>query len=172
MEFLTEAQEQCYNQIREMLESLFGDDVVPREDVPVFGLHMGSALAEAVVYPWAEDDAVVTTRAYVVRGAEVTADLMRFLLQENDKLRFGGFGIDEDGDIFFQHAIVGSTADPEELRASLLAVVITADEYDDKIIEKYGGQSALDFIKEALEEIQLQLDETDADTEEAATPAK
>jgi hypothetical protein len=156
MEFLSEAQKACYGRVREMLEQVFGDDVVPREDVPVFGLHMGSALAESVVYPWAEDDAVITTRAYVVRGTTVTPELMRYLLEENDKLRFGGFGLDEDGDIFFQHAIVGSTADPEELRASLLAVVITADEYDDKIIERYGGQSALDFIKEALEEMREQ----------------
>lgn len=156
MEFLSEAQKACYARVRDMMDDLFGDDVVPREDVPVFGLHMGSALAEAVVYPWAEDDAVITTRAYVVRGATVTPELMRYLLEENDKLRFGGFGLDEDGDIFFQHAIVGSTVDPEELRASLLAVVITSDEYDDKIIAKYGGQSALDFIKEALEEMQQQ----------------
>jgi hypothetical protein len=157
MEFFTEAQRECYTKIREMMLDLFHEDVVPRDDVPVFGLHMGSALAEAVVYPWGEDDAVVTTRAYVVRGTEVTPELMRFLLTENDKLRFGGFGLDEDGDIFFQHAIVGSTVDPEELRASLLAVVITADEYDDRIIETYGGQSALDFIKEALEEIEQQM---------------
>jgi hypothetical protein len=156
MEFFTKPQEACYHRIRKMMEDLFADDVVAREDAPVFGLHMGSALAEAVVYPWGEDDAVVTTRAYVVRGTEVTFDLMKFLLQENDRLRFGGFGVDEDGDIFFQHAIVGSTVDPEELRASVLAVVITADEYDDRIIEAYGGQSALDFIREALEEIEQQ----------------
>ncbi|HOD05119.1 MAG TPA: YbjN domain-containing protein, partial [Anaerolineaceae bacterium] len=91
-----------------------------------------------------EDDATITTRAYVVTGVELTPDLMHFLLRENDRMRFGAFGVDQDNDIFFEHTIVGSTCDMEELKSSVLAVVYTADQYDDQIIQKWGGQRAVD----------------------------
>jgi hypothetical protein len=69
---------------------------------------------------------------------------MRYLLQENDRMRFGSFGVDKDDDVFFEHTIVGSTCDKEEIKASVMAVVITADQYDDQIIAKWGGKRALD----------------------------
>jgi hypothetical protein len=66
------------------------------------------------------------------------------LLMENGTLRFGAFGIDSEKDIFFEHTIVGSTCDKEELRASVMAVVTNSDDYDDKIVAKWGGQTARD----------------------------
>lgn len=74
----------------------------------------------------------------------MNAELMKFLLRENDRMRFGAYGLDEDEDIFFEHTIVGSTCDKEELKASVVAVVMTADDADDKIIAKWGGQRAVD----------------------------
>ena len=57
---------------------------------------------------------------------------------------FGAFGIDSDDDIFFQHAIVGSTADKAGFEASIASVASTADEVDDQIVESWGGQLALE----------------------------
>lgn len=55
---------------------------------------------------------------------------------------FGEFGLDPEKDIFFEHTIVGSTCDKEELRASIMASVMNSDDYDDKIEAKWGGQTA------------------------------
>jgi hypothetical protein len=123
---------------------LFGEFAVARDDVPAIGVVVGSAVAQAIVFPWGEDDATICTRAYVVTGAELTPDLMRYLLRENADMRFGAFGVDDDGDILFEHTIVGSTCDKEELKASVMAVVMTADRYDDQIVARWGGQRALD----------------------------
>ena len=105
---------------------------------------IGSAFAVLNVYPWKEDDAVVNTRSYVVTGVELTPDLLYYLLRENDDMRFGAFGIDEDNDIYFEYAIVGSTCDKPELKAAVGAVAATADEYDDLIVERWGGARAVD----------------------------
>ncbi len=101
------------------------------------------------VFAWG-DETMITTRAYVVTGAELTPKLARYLLYQNGGMHFGGFGVDDDDDIFFQHSIVGSTCDRKELEASVVAVLRTADEYDDRIVERWGGQRALDQIPSTL----------------------
>jgi hypothetical protein len=99
------------------------------------------------VFPWSEADAVITTRSYVVTGAELTPELMRYLLTENAGMRFGAFGLDEEGDIIFEHTIVGSTCDQKELESSVVHVARTADDYDDLIVERWGGERALDQVR-------------------------
>lgn len=144
MEFKTDMQKQVYEKLQGWVKELFGAFARQREDLPAFGIMVGSAYVLVNVVPWGDDDATITTRSYVAFGTELTAELMHYLLRENDRMRFGAFGMDNEGDIFFQHTIVGSTCDKEELRASVMAVVYTADEYDDKIIQKWGGQRAID----------------------------
>jgi len=144
MEFRTEAQRACYQKIARMMRELFGEFAAFSDTNPVIGVAIGSAWAQAAVLPWSDHDAVICTRSYVVRGAELAPDLLLYLLKSNAAMRFGAFGIDDDGDILFQHAIVGSTCDKEELKSSVLAVVGTADRYDDEIIRRWGGQRAID----------------------------
>jgi hypothetical protein len=44
----------------------------------------------------------------------------------------------------FSHSIFGSTCDKNELKAAVMAMVVTADFYDDVIVARWGGQRALD----------------------------
>lgn len=149
MRFDTNAQKQCYEKILPLMKEMFGDFAGQREEIPEFGVLVGSAFAQTAIYPFGEEESVISTRAYVVTGAELTADLMHFLLRENDRMTFGAFGIDEEGDIFFEHSILGSTCDPEELKSSVSSVVLIADEYDDLIVDKWGGKRAIDRIRHA-----------------------
>lgn len=140
MDFQSQAQKDCYLTIAPWMKELFGSFVAPREDIPFFAVAAGTAMAQVGVYPWGEDDATITTRAYVVTDVELTPDLLKFLLSENDRMRFGAFGIDSEQDIFFEHTILGSTVEKDELKSSVMAVIITADAFDDKIVERWGGQ--------------------------------
>ncbi|MGF1492665.1 MAG: CYTH domain-containing protein [Microcoleaceae cyanobacterium] len=144
LKFENKVQQECYEKVTKWMDKLFGDYPWEALDGPGFGLFMGSAWVEVQVYPWGKKEAVINARSKVVSGAEITPELMMFLLQENAGLLFGAFSIDQNGDILFEHTIVGSTCDREELDASVKAVLSTADEYDDRIIEKWGGKRALD----------------------------
>lgn len=144
MKFDTEPQKQAYERILPWVKELFGELIGIHSESPSLLVHLGSADVHVTVWPWGDDDATVTARSYVIIGAEVTPELMRFLLTENNQMRFGAFGLDKDGDIFFEHSIVGSTVDKEELKASILAVGYTADKYDDQIMGRWGGQRAID----------------------------
>ncbi|MEW6283917.1 MAG: YbjN domain-containing protein [Candidatus Eremiobacterota bacterium] len=149
MQFETPAQKETYEKIAPWMKELFGHFAGQRDDAPAFGIWVGSALAQTMVYPWRDNEAVISTRAYVVTGAELTQELMHYLLRENDRMSFGAFGVDEDGDVFFEHTILGSTCDPPELKSSVLSVVLVADEYDDEIVARWGGQRAIDRVEKA-----------------------
>ncbi len=144
MEFQSAAQQECYEKIAPWMKELFGDFCVAREDAPVFGVMVESALAQVGVSPWSTDRATITTRSYVVTEVELTPDLMSFLLHENDRMRFGAFGVDKDDNIFFEHTILGDSVDKEELKSSVTAVSLIANHYDDRIVERWGGQRMIE----------------------------
>lgn len=126
------------------MREAFGELMFPRDDTPAFGLIVGSALTHIAVFPWGKDDSIINARSYVVTGVELTPDLQRYLLEKNGEVLFGAFGVDKSGDIFFDHTIVGSSCDKNELKTSVIAVANTADKYDDEIISRWGGQRAVD----------------------------
>ncbi len=140
---LTPVQQHTLDKIETWIQEFFSD--VPWEplDESGFGLFMGSAWVEVKICSWKED-AIINVSSKVVSGATPSSELFRFLLTSNDELTFGAFSINAQGDIRFQHTIVGSTCDPEELVASIHAVLEISDEYDDRIVEIWGGQRALD----------------------------
>ncbi|EKD06322.1 MULTISPECIES: CYTH domain-containing protein [Limnospira] len=145
MEFQTQVQRECYEQVAIWMEEMFTQYPWEKLDDPGFGLFLGSAWVEVRIYPWHED-AVIETRSLVVQGAEITPELMQFLLLTNSQMRFGGFAIDDHDNICLSHTIVGSTCDPGELESSVLSVLETADDFDDQIIQKWGGKRALDIV--------------------------
>ncbi len=144
MEFLTSTQQECFEKIKPWMEELFLSASKPLDDMPVFEVSVGSTFAFVQVAPWHED-ATITARAYVASGADLNTELQLYLLRENDTMRFGAFGVDESGDIIFQHTIIGSTVDKNELKETVANVMRIADQYDDYIVEKWGGKRGLDY---------------------------
>jgi hypothetical protein len=64
-----------------------------------------------------------------------------------------------DSLILFIHSILGGgTLDRDELIATLTDVALIADEYDDKIIQKYGGQTMRELLEEAALDRMLEAD--------------
>jgi len=67
------------------------------------------------------------------------------LLELNHELPVGAFSLIGD-DIFYSHSIFGSALTPKNLLGAIAAVANVADDYDDRLGAKYGGQTALDRI--------------------------
>jgi hypothetical protein len=85
--------------------------------------------------------------AYCVQGVEVDEDLLRGLLELNHTLPFGSFSL-VGSDIFFAHSLWGRTVERSNMMTAISAVATVADDYDDLIVEKYGGERAFDLIRE------------------------
>jgi hypothetical protein len=128
-------------------------------DEHLYTIKQGSTYVLISVVPWGKERAVVRCVAQLVKGVQMESPLALQLLQLNAHLRFGAFAYDPRGElILFQHAILGGTLDSEELVATVRDVALVADEYDDKITAKYGGQTMKDLLEEAAFERILEED--------------
>ena len=117
----------------------------------LYVVKQGSSIVMINVVPWGPDKAVVRVIAQLVKGVELTPELAVQMLEVNAVVRFGAFGYVPDGSVItFGHSILGgATLDPVELNATIRDVALIADEYDDRIARKYGGQTMLQLLEES-----------------------
>jgi hypothetical protein len=120
-------------------------------DEGLYAIKQGSAFVMLNIVPWGGDRAILHLAAQLVKGPRMNGQLATELLELNTHLRFGAFAYDPDGELLvFQHSLLGgATLDAAELLAVLRDVALIADEYDDRIIKQYGGQSMRDLLEEA-----------------------
>jgi hypothetical protein len=129
-------------------------------DDALYVIKQGSAYVMINVVPWGENQAMVRCVAQLVKGIDVDGPLAKQLLELNAHLRFGAFGWDPgERTVLFSHTILGGTTlDSEELLATLRDVALIADEYDDKLMKKYGGQRMIDLLEESAMERLMEKD--------------
>lgn len=145
MEFETEAQEECYQKVKQWMYELFGEiNVIDNDDFPLLSTTRGSTMVHVSVYPWVEDNPIINISSWVVKEPELCPELMEYMLHKNYEAAFASFCLNDENAISLEHTILGSTVDKEELKASVVNVAILADEYDDEIVERWGGQRVLD----------------------------
>jgi hypothetical protein len=107
-----------------------GDYVLPLRDVHV------------VVAPRAlpGGPALVRIFAIAIVGVDVTPELGLFLARLNFGLAFGRFALDaEHRSIWFDETLLGDQFSDEELRFTIQVVASTADQWDDRLKQLFGG---------------------------------
>lgn len=141
-------------------ETLQHNSAFRKVDERLYVVKQGSAYVMVNVVPWGKAKAMVRCVAQLVKGIEMSRELSLQLLQLNAHLRFGAFAFDPVGDlVLFIHTILGGhTLDQEELLTTLSDVALIADEYDDKLANKYGGQRMQDVLEDAAMERILDAD--------------
>jgi hypothetical protein len=151
MEFTNSAQEFTYNRLADYLpQSLFKDRFRRQPETPHFDLlYADETLIEVDILAWENHPypelelAVVRASSCITLGSGPELELLRFLLAENRKMRFGSFQIDEAGAIFFANRILGGeNMDLVELETCLLSVAAIATEYEVILTTQFGGQRA------------------------------
>lgn len=127
-------------------------------DDSLYVIKQGSAYVMISVVPWGKDKACVRCTAQLIKGLTVEGGLAIQLLELNSYLRFGAFAYDaEQETVLLVHSMLGGTTlDPDELMATLRDVALIADEYDDKLRAKYGGQRMVDLLEDAALESMME----------------
>ncbi len=103
--------------------------------VPMAGVHL-------MVAPRAMPNGRVVIRVFAITnvGVVVTPELGLFLARLNFGLMFGRFALDpENRSIWFDESILGSEFREEELRFAIEMVASTADTWDDRLKQMFGG---------------------------------
>jgi hypothetical protein len=143
MRFEHEAQRTCYERVSRYMRELYGESAAADSARPAFELRRGSAIVASSVGTL-EDKALVRVESWVVTDVEPTHELLEFLLRSNDQFPHGGFGLDNDNDVVFRVTLYGDTLDKEELEWAVEAVAHAADDFDDEIVDRFGGLRAVD----------------------------
>jgi hypothetical protein len=107
-----------------------GDYWVPIEDVRV------------VVAPRAAPGGPSVVRVFTITnvGVSVTPELGLFLARLNFGMMFGRFALDaEHRSIWFDETLLGDQFRDEELRFTIQVVASTADQWDDRLKQMFGG---------------------------------
>ncbi len=143
--FHTRCQEEVYRQVKSYLGELV-DEYFDDAEHCDFYLKYGSTVLEISIDPYEEDDAVIEVLAFCVQGVEPSFEMMRELLRLNSQVPLGAFSL-VGKDIFFSHSFLGRRMSPEQFIASLDSVANISDEYDEKLVAQYGGETALECIR-------------------------
>ncbi len=101
--------------------------------------------------PHPNDRAIVRVVSQVVSDVRPDPSLFRQLLILNGQMRFGAWAFAPEGNlVLFCHSILGGAdMDPHELVATVRDVALVADEYDDRIVARYGGARMQDVVEQS-----------------------
>jgi len=146
MHFDHDIQEETFHKLEEYLGELFDDPYLDPEGGH-FYVRYGTTVLEISVEPYGAEEAMVTIMSYCVQDVEVEEELLAGLLELNHQMPFGSFSM-LGNDIFFSHSLFGRNLEPRDLLRAVTSVAEVADEYDDKIVARYGGQTALEKIQD------------------------
>ncbi len=146
MRFEHEIHAEAFRKIEQYLGEFFEDPYCD-PDEGHFYVRYGSTVLEIEVAALGQEEAVVTIMSYCVQGVEVDEELMAGLLELNHQLALGAFSM-VGNDIFFSHRLFARDLEPRDLLRAVTAVAEVSDDYDDRIVAKYGGQTALERIQD------------------------
>ena len=125
--------------IEPILEQIVGKPV-ERDPDGDYLLPVGQV--QVTVAPRAGFDGSVVTRVFAVTnvGINVAPELGLFLARLNFGLMFGRFSLDvEHRSIWFDESLLGEQFREEELRVAVQIVATTADAWDDRLKQMFGG---------------------------------
>ena len=145
--FETTVQEEVFHKVKDYLKELFDEPYHDPENNH-FYVRYGTTVLEISVEPYkGSEEAVVTIMSYCVQDVEMEEELLVGLLELNHQLSFGHFSL-VGNDIFFAHSLFGRNLDARDLLRAITDLATLADDYDDRIVERYGGQTALERIQD------------------------
>lgn len=112
-----------------------------------FVLRQGSAVMFVSVRKgFGEDGTIVSFRCPLVRNVKLTPDLFKWVATEGQHYKLGGCQVLEGrdskdiGSVWFQYAIVGDDLDESELMAGTRATLLTSNNLDNTLRDRFGGE--------------------------------
>jgi hypothetical protein len=144
--FESPVHQETFNKLQEYLGELFEEPYHDPEN-DHFYVRYGSTVLEISVEPYSGEEAMVVIMSYCVQDVELAEELLAGLLELNHEMACGHFSV-VGNDIFFAHSMFGRSLDARDLLRAITAVATVADDYDDRIVARYGGQTALERIQD------------------------
>ena len=146
MHFEHDVHRSTHERVTQYLKELFEEPVTTDSDGH-FYVRYGSTVLEIAVDAYGPEEAIVHITSYCVQGVHVSDELLRGLLQTNHERPLGAFSLVGE-DIFYSYALLARSMQPRDLLRAIAAVADFSDEFDDRIVAEFGGQTALQRIQD------------------------
>ncbi len=135
--------DQVTAKIQRLLANRFGSVRVDKDGN--FVVTWESAVVFIRAQTWGEDQAVLSIRCPLVVDAPMSDALCRWVAVEGQHFVLGRTRLNPNKDsntawIYFENTILADDLDESELMESLDAVVITSNQLDNELQQKFGGQ--------------------------------
>ncbi|HEX7505515.1 MAG TPA: hypothetical protein VF550_02005 [Polyangia bacterium] len=134
------------------IEKMLGSSAAYRKvEDGLYAVKQGSSMIMIKVHTW-KDHALIRLVAQLVKGVSMECMLAVELLQLNAVLRFGAFAFVPEGQaIVLCHTLLDrDLGDKDEFTQTIRDFAFVADEYDDRIAARYGGQTMEDLMEESV----------------------
>lgn len=145
MQFENDSHKEAFERVQEYVDDLIDEPYLDEETGHFYG-RFGSTVLEISVDPYGPEEIVVKVMAYCVQGVRVDESLLEGLLQLNHTQPIGSFSL-VGSDVFFSQSLFGRSIEPRNFLNVMAAVATVADDYDDRIVARYGGETALERIE-------------------------
>ena len=129
MQFDIQAQQSLYDKVAKWTGELFGEFIVVRKDLPAIDFCSGPMAGRIAVGLLRYTDAPYVSITCLVADAEevgLTPEVMRYLLERNERLCMGALSVNQSGQILFGHSIYGDTSTKDDYKSIVKAVLAGA----------------------------------------------
>ncbi len=139
------------DEVRELIQTTLVElahGPVERDTDEDYVLEMGDV--HVMVAPRMIPDGTVVVRVFAITnvGVTVAPELGLFLARLNFGLMFGRFALDaEHAAIWFDESLLGAQLTAEQLRFTVKVVATTADQWDDRLKQMFGGATYQEVLK-------------------------
>ncbi len=131
--------EELRNRVERVIQDLMGQPV-EQDDDGDYVLPIGDVRVVVAPRAIAGGPAIIRVFAVTNVGVTVAPELGLFLARLNFGMMFGSFALDtEHHSIWFDETILGDQLNEEALRFAIKVVASTADEWDDRLKQMFGG---------------------------------
>lgn len=137
-------------QVRELLDEIHEGPCECDSDQD-FTIPVGDV--QVIVAPRLVPGGIAVVRVFCVTnvGFTVTPELGLFLARLNFNLMFGRFALDaERNAIWFDESLLGDQLSKDVLRFTMKVVAATADEWDDRLKQMFGGATYQDVLQKRV----------------------
>lgn len=128
MEFVNDAQRECYTAVRNWVAALYGESAWIDEEMPRFSVPVMDIIVGIGVRPIGEQEAAVNIWTFPLdEGAqELTEAALRFMLEANSKFAFGGFSLQpgSDGVVVFEYDVEWEGLTKDRLRSLVVSIAL------------------------------------------------
>lgn len=111
------------------------------------GYRNGSTVAFVRVSPWFDDHTVVFIFSHLANNVPPSPELFEFVARRSNSFVMGHLGCTELDNgtvrVHMGHTLLGDYLDPQELIDALDGILGSADELDDEIVSRFGGETFL-----------------------------